>query len=96
MTDPTAELTAEEKLLLSLCRLEFSEEQKSEIRDLMKEIKDWDHFVDLSNKHGVIALCWYNLTETGNSKLVPLRNLEMMHFAFLNSLTRNTFIYQTA
>ena len=93
MTDPTAQLTAEEKLLLSLCRLEFSEEKKAEIGDLMKEVKDWDHFVDLSNKHGVIALCWYNITETGNKNNVPTRQLEILHSAYMKSLTRNTFLF---
>jgi len=94
ISDPLIQLSAEEKLLLSLCRLEFSEEQKSEIRELMKEIKDWDYFVDLSNKHGVIALCWYNLNETGYSKNVPTRQLGILHSAYLKSLTRNTFIYK--
>jgi hypothetical protein len=87
-------LTAEEKLLISLCRLEFSEEQKAEIRELMKEVKDWDRFVDISNRHGVIALCWYNLKEPGNSYYVPARQLEILHSAYLKNLTRNTFIYK--
>jgi hypothetical protein len=93
MTDLLNQLSAEEKLLLSLCRLEFTNEQKEEISILMKEITDWDHFVNLSNKHGIIALCWYNLTETGNSHLMPARHLDLMHSAYLKSLTRNIFLY---
>ena len=93
MSVPQHQLTAEEKLLSSLCRLNFNEEQKSEIRDLMKEVKDWDHFVNLSNEHGIIALCWYNINETGNSNNVPERQLEILHLAYLKNLTRNTFLF---
>ena len=93
MTDPITRMTPEEKLLLSLCRLEFSEEKKSEIGDLTKEVKDWDLFVDLSNKHGIIALCWYNITETGNKNNVPTRQLEILHTAYLKNLTRNIFLF---
>ncbi len=90
---PQHQLTAEEKLLISLCRLNFNEEQKSEIRDLMKEVKDWDHFVNLSNEHGIVALCWYNINETGNSNNLPERQLEILHLAYLKNLTRNTFLF---
>ncbi len=71
MTDPLPHLTTEEKLLISLCRLDFSEDQKSEIRELMKEIKDWDHFVGLANNHGIIALMAYNIRETGLTDQFP-------------------------
>jgi len=92
MTDSLTRLTAEEKLLLSLCRLEFSQEQKSEIRELMLEVRDWDRFVGLSNEHGIIALCWYNLTETGNTDHIPAGHLDKMHSAYLKNLTRDTFL----
>ncbi len=93
MNDLLPNLSPEEKLLLSLCRLEFSDEQKAEIRELMKEVKDWDRFVKLSNDHGIIALCWYNIKETGNSNNVPGRQLGIMHSAYLKNLSRNTFLY---
>ena len=76
ISDPLAQLSAEEKLHLSLCRLEFSEEQKSEIRELMKEVKDWDHFVKLANNHGIIALTAYNMREAGLADLCPGRSHE--------------------
>jgi hypothetical protein len=93
MTDPITQLTPEEILLFSLCRLDFSEEQKSEIRGLMNEIKDWDHFVKLANEHGVIALSWYNITETGNSKYISPEYFKILHNAYLINLTRNTYLY---
>jgi hypothetical protein len=93
MTDQLSQLTAEEKLLISLCRLDFSEEQKSEIRDLMNEIKDWDRFVRLVNEHGIIALSWYNITETDNSKNIPPEYLKILRYAYLKNLTHNTYLY---
>lgn len=94
MSDPFTQLSAEEKLLISLCRLEFTDEQKKDIGELMKEIKDWNHFVNLSNQHGIIALCWYNLTEIVNTDQIPAGYLDKMHSAYLKSLTRNTFLYK--
>jgi hypothetical protein len=93
MNDLISNLSPEEKLLLSLCRLEFSKEQRAESGELMREVKDWEHFVALSNKHGVIALCWYNINKTGNNNNIPGKSLEILHSAYLKSLTRNTFLY---
>jgi hypothetical protein len=93
MNDFLPNLAPEEKLLLSLCRLEFSEEQKSEIRDLMNEINDWDHSVKLANEHGIIALSWYNITETDNSKYVPPEYLKTLRNAYLINITHNTYLY---
>jgi hypothetical protein len=93
MIDILDQFSAEEKLLLSLSRLEFTNEQKKEIGILMKEITDWDHFVNLSNEHGIIALCWHNITESGNGENLPSGHRDKMHSAYLKSLTRNTFLY---
>ncbi len=93
INDPLTRLTPEEKLLLSLCRLEFSEEQKAEIGSLMKEIKDWDRFVNLANEHGIIALSWYNISATNNSTYISPENLKILHNAYLINFTRNTYLY---
>ena len=94
MTDPFLHLAPEERLLLSLCWLEFTEKQKNEISELMNEVKDWDRFVRLSNEHGIIALCWYNIVETGNGTHIPADHLAIMHSAYFKSLCRNAFLYQ--
>lgn len=93
MAGPSLLLTPEEKLLLSLCRLTFSEDQKSEIGEFIKEVRDWDHFVGLSNKHGIIALTWHHLNNSGKIKCIPPGNLNLLYSAYLKSLTRNTFLY---
>ena len=93
MTDPTAQLTAEEKLLISLCRIEFSDKQKAEMGDLMKEVKDWDRFAGMANQHGIIALSWYNITKTDNSRFIPPEYLKLLRNAYLKNLAHNTYLY---
>ena len=94
ISDPLIQLSAEEKLLLSLCRLDFSEEQKSEIRNLMKEVKDWDHFVKMVNNHGIIAISAFNIRETGLTELVPERVIKLLENGRHQSMVRNTWLVQ--
>jgi hypothetical protein len=93
MSELSQILTSEEKLLISLCRMEFSSDQKIMIRDQMEAVNDWNYFVEMANEHGIIALCWYNIIESGNSKSIPAEFLEKLHSGYLKSLTRNTFLY---
>ena len=93
MVDLIKQLPPEEKLLLSLCRLVFSEKLKTEISGLMKEVKDWEHFVKLANEHGIVALSWHNITATNSSKNIPPEYLKILHNAYLINLTRNTYLY---
>ena len=93
MPDLSKILTHEERLLLALCRLDFTEKQKSDIRNLMPQVTDWDKFVNLSNEHGIIALCWYNIAEIGNKDNIPSNFLETLHSGYLKSLARNTKTY---
>jgi hypothetical protein len=94
MTYLPNQLSAEEKLLLSLCRLEFTTGQKEEIRIFMKEVKNWDHFVEIANEHGIIALAWFNITSSGNSSQIPPQNLSKLYQGYLASLARNSYLYK--
>jgi hypothetical protein len=94
MTDQLSPLTVEEKLLISLCRLEFNEVQKLEITDLMKEIKDWDHFIKLVNNHGIIALTAYNIREAGLADHVPPVAMKLLENARMQNMIRNTWLIQ--
>jgi hypothetical protein len=94
MTDPLSQFSAEEKLLLSLCRLEFSEEQKSDIRELMREVKDWDHFVKLVNNHGIIALTSNNIREGGLTDHVPKEAMKILDNGSMQSMVRNAWLVQ--
>lgn len=94
MNEPSQILTTEEKLLVALCRMRFNNEQRLAIRDQMEAVSDWNSFVERSNKHGIIALCWHNITETGNSEYIPTPILKKLHSGYLKSLTRNTFLFK--
>lgn len=85
-------LSPEENLLISLCRLYFTDAQKQELKDLVKTVTNWDHFIFLANGHGVIAICSHNLAGTGCDNYVPGKYVELMRAAYLKSMTRNIFL----
>jgi hypothetical protein len=93
MNDHLNQLQPEEKLLLSLCRIGFSEEQRSEIRNLAVEVRKWDYFTDLANRNGVIALCRSNISDTRIGNYIPERYEGTMHTAYLKNIARNSFIF---
>ena len=88
-----ADISSEEQLLISLCRLSFSEKQKNNIHALVKKITDIDKFVYLANEHGIIALVYHNLKETGAGDLLPEEKMAFLANSNLKSLGRNTFLY---
>jgi hypothetical protein len=92
MSGTENDLNNEEKLLFSLCRLDFSPAQKSQISGLIKEVTDWKYFIDLANGHGIIALCWFNITSGGYDKDVPSDYLKLLHSGYYKTLTRNVFL----
>lgn len=59
----------------------------------MNEVKDWDRFVKMANEHGIIALSWYNITETDNSRYITPDYLKILRNAYLKNLTHNTYLY---
>jgi len=90
-----ADISPEEQLLISLCRLSFSEKQKRNIRALVKKITDINKFVYLANEHGIIALVYDNLKETGAGDLLPEEKMAFLANSNIKSLGRNTFLYNT-
>lgn len=91
LTDPQSTLQPKEKLLLALCRLDFSVQEKAEVADRLKQVSDWDRFLKLANEHGVIALEAYNIRELGISDLVPEKIIEVLDNARMKTLMRNTW-----
>ena len=90
-----ADISPEEQLLISLCRLSFSEKQKKNIRELVKKLTDSEKFVYLANEHGIIALIYHNLKETGAGVLLPKEKMTYLANSRMKSLGRNTFLYKT-
>lgn len=85
-------LNPEEKLLLALCRLEFSEEEKKELSFFAEQVTDWDKFVKISNLHGIIALSAYNLKKTLLDHQVPEKHMRMLNDGLMQSMIRNTWL----
>jgi hypothetical protein len=81
----------EEKLLLALCRLEFTDENLNKIRSLISEVRDWNYFRTLANSHGVSALIWYNLEKHSLLSSVPEEIAAYLKSALMISLCRNAF-----
>jgi hypothetical protein len=87
------QLAPEERLLLLLCRHSFSETEKKELSAVAEKVHDWNHFLLLANKHGIIALCRHRLNSMECGRFVPDECMNMLHEAFLKSLSRNSRIY---
>jgi hypothetical protein len=81
----------EEKLLLALCRLEFTDENLNTIRSLTSVVRDWNYFRCLANSHGVAALVWYNLEKINLLSGIPGEVVAYLKSAQMISLSRNAF-----
>jgi hypothetical protein len=81
----------EERLLLDLCRLKFTEENLQNIKALMLKICDWRYFINLANNHGVSALVYFNLDRQHLLDLVPLTEADFLRKSYLVNLGRNTY-----
>lgn len=81
----------ERKLLLALCRLEFTDENLDTIRSLISVVKDWHYFRDLANSHGVAALVCHNLEKHNLLPGIPEDVIVYLRSALMISLSRNTF-----
>lgn len=84
-------ISAEEQLLLELCRLEFSDEQINRIKSLLAVITDWPYFSNLANEHGVAALVWYNLEKYQPNSEIPEAVAYFLKCTLMKSLGQNTF-----
>ncbi len=82
----------EEKLLLSICRLEFGEDEIINLKLIAGEIKDWMKFVTLANNHGIIALAAHNFRITNLTDLIPGDAKRLLNDGLMQSMVRNTWL----
>jgi Uncharacterised nucleotidyltransferase len=85
------EIKTEEKLLIGLCRFEFSDEDSYLVRNYLSGIADWKYFSDLANSHGIGAMVYHNLEKPGLLQHVPAGVAETLRNIMILSLTRNTY-----
>ena len=81
----------EERLLLELCRLEFSDEHLKKIGSLTGIVRDWNYFSTLANVHGVAALAWHNLERHPLLSGIPEDVVLFLRGTLMKSLIRNAF-----
>ncbi|HEX2920746.1 MAG TPA: nucleotidyltransferase family protein [Bacteroidales bacterium] len=90
-----ATLTKEELLIIKLCRLTFSDDEKAEIRKLAAAITGWDNFTKLVNIHGISALVYNNLEKQDHFDFVPEKNRFLLRKSRILSMARNaTMMHQ--
>jgi hypothetical protein len=81
----------EERLLLELCRLEFSDEHLKKIGSLKGIVRDWNYFSSLANVHGVAALAWHNLERYHLLSGIPEAVILFLRGTLMKSLCLNAF-----
>lgn len=81
-------------LLVSLCRLNFNDDQITGIREVIGKVTSWKTFTWLANEHGVSALVYYNLEKLGLLEQIPDQFIKILHNSLLVSLTRNTYLLE--
>jgi hypothetical protein len=81
----------EEKLLLALCRLEFTDKNLNTIRSLTSLVRDWYYLRSLANSHGVAALVWHNLEKHDLLSGIPEEVVVYLRSTLMLSLSRNEF-----
>ena len=89
MNNNRTDITCEEKLLIGLCRLEFSSEQINKLGTLASDIKEWKHIVIRANEHGVAALVCHNLEKLSLLQYLPSQELDFLRNVLMISMTRN-------
>jgi hypothetical protein len=85
-------IRSEEKLLLGLCQLEFSDENLQKIKSLIADVSDWNYFRNLANLHGVAALVWHNLEKHNLHSGIPDEVLTYLKSTLMINISRNSFI----
>lgn len=92
MMYPSDNLTPEEKLVFSLCRMEFDDRQKGEISELAGQVSDWNRFSWLVNEHGITALAARNIHYLELDTLVPDDITKFLEGGRMQSMIRNTWL----
>lgn len=89
-----SDISAEEKLLLALCHLEFGVELQKSLRSLVAEVNDWQYFSHLANQHGIAALVFYNLDSHGLTDIIPDEVFSFLRKTYMKSLAANSRNFQ--
>lgn len=78
----------EERLLILLSRITFSEEEILEIDRLTKEKIDWNYILLISIKNKVVALIWNTIRKFSLITRIPRRIIQVMKFTAIGTRNR--------
>ena len=94
MNNLKLDLSPEEDLLLNLCRLSFSSEQRRKIEELIAGLPDWEHFIWMINEYGIISITYHNIEHLGLAYNIPENIQTILKSLYLKTLARNTFLVE--
>jgi hypothetical protein len=84
------QLTPEDKLLLSVVKLQPSVEELENINVLIPQIKDWEGFTNNIIAHGSAPLLFKKLSLLNNNSLIPAEVKTKLQQAYYKTLTRRS------
>ena len=84
-------IRTEERLLISLCRLEFDKVRLQEITGQLSGVLDWSYFLLMANAHGIIALVCHNLQKLDLLGSVPGEAAAILRNSLMKTLAGNEF-----
>ncbi|MFZ4402459.1 MAG: hypothetical protein ACOYO1_20700, partial [Bacteroidales bacterium] len=79
-------LTPEDKLLLSVVKIQPSVEELENINALLHQIKDWEGFTNNIIAHGSAPLLYKKLPLLGNANLIPANVKNQLQQAYYKTL----------
>lgn len=82
-------LTIEQRIVILISRLTFSDENKKELESLLKEKIDWYKVVNYSVRNRVSPLLLYNLKRYGYEDKLSKRWTEPLYFHYIGTKKRN-------
>ena len=85
-------LKTEQKILILTCRLTFSKEDESLLKDLLKEKIDWFQVFNYAIKNKVAPLVYNNLIKRGYKDLIPYELARVMSFYYYATIERNKIL----
>lgn len=85
-------LTPEQRAIILLSRLTFSENNETDLKSLLNKPIDWYEILRISINNKVLPLIWYNLQKRNNEGNIPSNIEKIMYFYYLGTRERNNIL----
>jgi hypothetical protein len=87
-------LSAENRLLLYLSRVNLSIKDYSAINNILPTVKDWEFFYKCAINHGIGSLISKHFSKIEQVDLIPLWLVSKLNQIYFRSLSRNIILYE--